>query len=74
MTDLTTKCPKCKSTLHRYIHSVDSCGIGDYIPNGKYKMVCEPSGYMNTDKKPEKYCGHKFKVKVEIKTVVTLTR
>lgn len=72
MTDLETNCPKCDMKLSRYIHSVDHFGMGDYIPNGKYKMKCKPSGYMNTDKKPEDYCGYEFNVQVKIKTVVEI--
>jgi len=56
--------------INRYIHSVDNCGIGIEIPAGTYKMTCEPSGYMNTDKKPEKYCGKKFRVKITQKVEV----
>ena len=27
-------------------------------------MICQPCGYRSDDKKPEKYCGKKFKVKI----------
>lgn len=73
MTDLKTNCPRCDMNLSKYIHSVDShTGMGTYIPNGIYKMKCEPSGYLNTDKKPEDYCGYEFEVEVTIKTHVEL--
>ena len=65
MTDLMARCPKCNMKLFRYIHEVDSLtGIGIAIRDGKYKMKCEPCGYRNDDKKPEKYCGKNFTVKV----------
>ena len=65
MTDLTANCPKCGMKINRYIHAVDNCGIGIDIPTGKYKMKCEPCGYRSDDKKPERYCGHNFHVKVD---------
>lgn len=70
MSDLKAKCPKCGMIIYRYIHHVDHFGMGLPVPSGKYRMICEPSGYMNTDKKPEKYCGKKFTVRVSEKIEV----
>ena len=70
MSDLKSRCPDCGMINYQYIHAVDECGIGVDIPNGKYECKCQPSGYRNDDKKPEKYCGKKYSVKVSTKIEV----
>ena len=61
MTDLTAKCPKCGKKTTNYFHYVDKFGMGDTIPNGKYKMKCV--AYYSNEKEKD-FCGAVFKVKV----------
>lgn len=70
MTDLRGKCPHCGAIVYRYLHNVDHFGMGVEASSGKYKMICEPSGYRNDDKKPEKYCGKKFAIRISQKVEV----
>jgi len=60
MTDLKTVCPNCGKKVYKYLHFVDSCGIGKELPTGTYDVTC-CEGYLMNDKP---YCGTKFKVKV----------
>jgi hypothetical protein len=57
MADVDGKCPHCGMYCSRFFMKT---------PYGKIRMKCEPSGYLNTDKPENKYCGRKFAIKVKI--------
>lgn len=62
MSDLYANCPKCGKKIGEYFHYVDHFGMGIPVPFGEYTLTCK-KGYYNKEAE-DKYCGHKFKVKV----------